>query len=71
MHLMHHHHDNNKAIDSDRSIAFAYYTRRLLLKGWRAFYNYRLEKSNARFFDRMSQQRFAKNTKRKVFKALF
>lgn len=32
------------AIDSNRAIAFAYYTRRLMLVGWRSLFNYRLEK---------------------------
>eukprot|EP00347_Sterkiella_histriomuscorum_P015932 403355136 len=62
---------NERAIDSDRAIAFAYYTRKLLLNGWRAFYNYHLEKSNSRVLDQISHQRFAKYTKKRVFRALY
>lgn len=45
----------DKAIDSDRAIAFAYYTRKLLVNGWRAFYNYRLEKANQAIMDQIAQ----------------
>jgi hypothetical protein len=44
----------DRAIDSNRNIAFAYYTRRLMLLGWRAFFNYRLERANKRFYERIS-----------------
>jgi hypothetical protein len=44
----------DRAIDSNRNIAFAYYTRRLILMGWRSFFNYRLEKANKRFYERIS-----------------
>ncbi|CDW90710.1 UNKNOWN [Stylonychia lemnae] len=59
-----------KAIDSDRAIAFAYYTRKLLLNGWRAFYNYRLEKDNQTTMEQIAQQRYTKNMKKKLFKAI-
>ena len=60
----------DRAIDSNRNIAFAYYTRRLLLMGWRTFFNYRLEKANKRFYERISSQKMIKNMKRKTFRAL-
>ena len=60
----------NRAIDSNRNIAFAYYTRRLLLLGWRAFFNYRLEKANKRFYERVSSQKMIKNMKKKTFRGL-
>jgi hypothetical protein len=61
----------DRAIDSNRNIAFAYYTRRLLLLGWRAFFNYRLDRANKRFYDRIASQKMIKNMKRKVYKALY
>ena len=61
----------DKAVDSNRAIAFAYYTRRLMLVGWRSFFNYRLEKANKRFFDRICRQKKVKSLKKKAFKALF
>lgn len=36
----------NNAIDSNRAVAFAYYTRKLLHNSWKAFFNYKLEKAN-------------------------
>jgi hypothetical protein len=60
----------DRAIDSNRNIAFAYYMRRLLLLGWRAFFNYRLEKANKRFYERISSQKMIKNMKRKTLRAL-
>ena len=40
----------DRAIDSNRAVAFAYYTRRLMQVGWRSFFNYRLEEANKRFY---------------------
>jgi hypothetical protein len=44
--------------------------RRLLLLGWRAFSNYRLEKPNKRFYERISSQNMIKNMKRKTLRVL-
>jgi hypothetical protein len=62
---------NENAIDSNRAVAFAYYARRLLFNGWKAFFNNRLDNSNEKLHERIGSQRFLKNTKKKVFKALF
>jgi hypothetical protein len=56
----------DNAIDSNRAIAFAYYTRRLMLVGWRSLFNYRLEKIEKKFFERICYQKVIKNRKRRV-----
>jgi hypothetical protein len=60
----------DRAIDSNRAIAFAYYTRRLMLAGWRSFFNYRLEQANKRFYERICRQKRWKNLMRSGFKGL-
>ena len=59
---------NNHAIDSNRAIAFAYYTRRLMLLGWRSLFNYRLEKIEKRFYERICNQKMVKCLKQKAIK---
>ena len=47
--------EKNRAVDSDRAIAFAQYTRRLQLKAWRALYGRKLERGNQRLIGDMAR----------------
>ena len=60
----------NNAIDSHRALSIAYYTRRLLLIGWKAFFNHRLECANQRFQQRIVRAKNVKNLKKKSWKGL-
>jgi len=60
----------DRAIDSNRAIAFAYYTRRLMLVSWRSFFNYRLDAANKRFYQRLCRAKHGKHLARRAFRSL-
>ena len=60
----------DRAIDSNRAIAFAYYTRKLMHTGWRSFFNFRLEQANKRFHLMICSKKWAKKLKRKAIRSL-
>lgn len=61
---------NEKAIDSNRAVAFTYYTRRLIIRAWKAFYTHRLESNNKKLYDKVASHRRSKNLVRHCFKEL-
>ena len=47
-----------KAIDSNRTLALGYYTRRLTLKAWKTIFDYKVDRANTTFNNKISGKRW-------------